>query len=241
MDAGQNARIRFTYSLLPNDLSSGPQWTHQWSLRWESETVDVKAYCGNLSGHVSSETDLNMEGKIAQDTAIRQWEQTAQEDFNAKNNFRYKDPGSKNGFEKLNPAEKQIARKIMQAKTHVLKHYPILTDQREITVSSIIQLGSEGLKMQKPDLAILDPALEYPFKPIPNPMGNDGVWEWLPQGTEVTIKSPSDPNSKLSSFQCVDVYLGALSTKKGSEIQYGWDPNFYGGPAGYTVWKLGMA
>ena len=226
--AGDNAFLNLTWGVNTTTVSPGEEgeylldWHDQWSLSWQSQSYSLFAYCGYTGkGHVDSNDDRQMKGKIASRTSITQWMNQTQESLNLKLNYQFY-----NGLKpvKLNAAEINIAHKIDVGKTNPIFHYPILT--KTSTAEYPLNQESEAMsalkfRMEQPDV------ITVPLQPFDVPT-YPGIqsWKWLCQGSNVS--TVEDPRTKKVTVTVSTSYWGAAD----------WDENFYGVQ---NRWQFGMA
>ena len=115
-----------------------------------------------------------------------------------------------NAVKKLNPAEQNIANKILQGKDHPTFHYPIVSkvSVTEVPKSSINNVIN-SYKMDTPDVIMTEKEIGMPFK-VP------GGFQWLSQGSNVQITINKKTNN--ATITITSSYIGSTDP----------DKNFYG-------------
>lgn len=221
LEAGDHAELRISYVSVTT--YSGSSWgngkdeKNTWSLDWQSYSVTPYAFCKN--DPVEDPPAPNYDEQ-SQDTA---WRKNIEDFFQSqsgdKSKYEYDSTKDRAYFLALNPAERKVAKKVIDGKGAVY-HYPVLKHHREwskkfSSLSSRVDfpdiLGDEVDHIIASNSAQLS-ACPYEF---PKEDGVD-IWKWLKVGD--TMTESKDKKTNTVTFTRDEVWWGAKD----------WDVNFYG-------------
>lgn len=207
LEAGDHALLNVTWEAKQLSSDEGDPWKFKWSLSWQSQNMDVYAYCANPENHISSgaaAADLK-----SQRTAIEGCLELPanMNDAKAKKLFR----NSFNKFEQLNANEQKILDKKLQGKNPIM-HYPVITVTQ--TLEGIKQQDVSGKLSEAIMNAdhIYDMSNDCPFKAVLS------GYEWLCGGSNSEVQEQSTSEPKTYNLIVTTQYTGALSI----------DTDFYG-------------
>ena len=225
LDAGDNALLilEWNVSNVIVNPQEEPEFDEKWGITWQSYATTLYAFCGNTKDHIESEDDKDMHGQIASRTAIESWFNQPAEFNNIKFKGYYND--GVNVVKKLNPAEQNIANKILVGKDHPTFHYPIVSKVQVTEVPKRdIKNVIKSYKMDTPDVIMTEKEIGMPFT-VP------GGFKWVSQGSNVQITINKKTNN--ATITITSSYNGSIDP----------DKNFYGtATTGKDVrWQFGKA
>ena len=220
-EAGDHAELRISYDSVTtysgSDWGSGKDEKDTWSLDWQSYSITPYAFCKNDPVEDPPAPNYNDQ---SQDTA---WRKNIEDFFQSqsgdKSKYEYDSTKDRTYFLTLNPAERKVAKKVIDGKSAVY-HYPVLKHHREWYK----KFSSLSARVDFPD--ILGDEVDHiiasssaqlsacPYK-FPKEDGVD-IWKWLKVGD--TMTESKDKNTNTVTFTRDEVWWGAKA----------WDINFYG-------------
>lgn len=221
LEAGDHAELHITYDSVStysgSDWGSGKDEKDTWNLDWQSYSITPYAFCKNDPVEDPPASNYNDQSN---DTA---WRKNIEDFFQSqsgdKSKYQYDSTKDRTYFLALNPAERKVAKKVIDGKGAVY-HYPVLKHHREWSrkFSSLSARADFPTTLgDKIDHIIDSGSAELSSCPYKFPReDNKDVWKWLKVGD--TMTESKDKKTSTVTFTRDEIWWGAKD----------WDANFYG-------------
>lgn len=227
LGAGDHGLLTIEYEPMKysNEIRNFRSKQETWNISWQSQSLNVLAYCKN-DGKPESE-NANSQNIVACARGKRPDPGEVEEEDYA---YSWIDPATQE-VKKLNDIEKAIFRKYINDKNPIF-HYPVITHTQVIHCA-------KGYNMNPKIAEDLDEVKDNPEEnngtPCPFDLDN---FKWLRTGSNITCSINAD---ETKDYTIVDTWWGAKTDKNKGQ---GWDGNFYKNGTEFDeksdeTWQLG--